>query len=137
MTANLIMNNWVNSRRTLALQDVAGHLAGAMQQLYFSLNHASVPAENVSYAPETPPLIEDNPFMANGTLQQLSGPGLNSSKGILLTVKLMGTSNSVTTTVVLGPNIIWNPSVFLSNSTDAVINAQKFNDGTILLQFEG
>ncbi|HJW97500.1 MAG TPA: hypothetical protein VJ529_00095, partial [Candidatus Bathyarchaeia archaeon] len=40
LTANWLMTTWVDSRRNLALQDVASHLSSTIQQLYLSLNHA-------------------------------------------------------------------------------------------------
>jgi hypothetical protein len=139
LTATLIMNTWVDQRRTLALQDVAGHLASTMQQLYFSLNHASIPVGKASYAPGLPPMIEDYSYFANGTLRPVSGSGPNSTKIIDLVVSLSGTKNSVTTAVVLGPNLVWQPSLFLSNSTRASVTAEKTMNGTqstITLRFD-
>jgi hypothetical protein len=137
LTASWIMNVWVDSRRTLALQDVAGQLASTMQQLYFSLNHITIPAGEVSYSPGLPPFIEDLSYFARGTLRPVSGSGSNYTKIIDLAVYLTGTKNSVTTAVMLGPNVAWQPSVFLSNSTRASVTAQKKADGTILLWFDG
>jgi hypothetical protein len=137
LTASWIMNTWVDSRRTLALQDIAGQLSSTMQQLYFSLNHVTMPAGEVSYSPGLPPFIEDISYVANGTLRPVSGSGSNYTKIIDLTVWLTGTKNSVTTAVILGPNVAWQPSLFLSNSTRASVTAQKKADGTILLWFDG
>jgi hypothetical protein len=134
--ANFLMGTWVDSRRTLALQDVAGQLGSAVQQLYFSLNHDTIPAGTVTYSPGLPPFIENSYYMGNATLTSSTNPGSNPSF-LQLAVKLVGTSTSVTTTVVLGPNVIWQQSVFLSNSTNANVSAQKFLNGTILLKFGG
>jgi hypothetical protein len=134
--ANSLMNTWVDSRRTLALQDVAGHLGSAVQQLYFSLNHDTIPAGKVTYSPGLPPFIESAYYTANATLMSSTGPASNSSL-LQLTVKLVGTSDSVTTTVVFGSNVSWQQSIFMSNSTNACISAQKFSNGTISLQFGG
>jgi len=140
LTASWLMNTWVDSRRTLALQDVAGHLASTMQQLYFSLNHATMPAGKVSYAPGLPPFIEDISYVANGTLRPVLGSGSNYTKVLDLVVWLTGTKNSVTTAVILGPNVVWQPSLFLSNSTRASVTAEKKVNGTastISLWFDG
>jgi hypothetical protein len=134
--ANAVMNTWVNSRQTLALQDVAGQLGSAVQQLYFSLNHDSVPSGTVTYSPGLPPFIESSFYMGDATLSSSASPGSGPSF-LQLTVTLVGTSNSVTTTVILGSNVLWQPSVFMSNSTDACVTAQKFSNGTILLWFGG
>jgi hypothetical protein len=134
--ANSLMNTWVSSRQTLALQNVAGQLGSAVQQLYFSLNHPTIPAGTVTYSPGLPPLIESAYYTGNATLLSSANPGSNPSF-LQLTVKLVGTSNSVTTTVVLGSNVLWQQSIFTSISTDACVTAQKFSNGTILLWFGG
>jgi hypothetical protein len=139
LTATWMMNVWVDSRRTLALQEVADHLASTMQQLYFSLNHASIPVGKASCSPGLPPLIEDYSYVGSGTLRPVSGSGTDFTKVIDLVVSLSGTKNSVTMTVVLGPNLVWQPSLFLSNSTYASVTAEKTMNGTestITLRFD-
>ena len=133
--ANSLMNTWVNSRQTLALQDVAGQLGSAVQQLYFSLNHDSIPSGTVTYSPGLPPFIESSYYMGNATLS--SSTSSSNPSFLQLTVTLVGTSNSVTNTVILGPNVLWKQSIFMSNSTNACVTAQKFSNGTILLWFGG
>jgi len=134
--ANSLMNTWVNSRQTLALQDVAGNLGSAVQQLYFSLNHDTIPAGTVTYSPGLPAFVESAYYMGNATLSSSTSPGSNPSF-LQLTVTLVGTLNSVTTSVILGSNVLWKQSIFWSNSTNACITAQKFSNGTILLWFGG
>jgi len=134
--ASSVMNTWVNSRQTLALQDVAGQLGSAVQQLYFSLNHDTIPVGTVTYSPGLPTFIEGAYYMGSATLSSSANPGSNPSF-LQLTVTLAGTSNSVTTMVVLGSNVLWQHSIFMSNSTNACVSAQKFSNGTILLWFGG
>jgi hypothetical protein len=134
--ASSLMNTWVNQRQTLALQNVADQLGSAVQQLYFSMNHATIPVGTVTYTPGLPPLIEGAYYTGNATLSSSASSGSNPSF-LQLTVKLVGTSNSVTTTVVLGSNVLWQQSLFTSTSTDACVTAQKFSNGTILLWFGG
>lgn len=139
LTASWIMNTWVNSRRTLALQDVADHLASTMQQLYFSLNHATIATGQASYTPGLPPFIEDYSYFANGTLLTVGGSGSNYTKAVSLVVTLTGTKNSVTTAVTLGFNVAWTPSIFYSNSSKASVTAVKTmagNVSTITLRFD-
>lgn len=135
IVASWLMNTWVDSRRTLALQDVTSHLGSTMQQLYFSLNHDTISSGNVTYSPGLPPLIENAYYVANATLLTGSHTQSNSSAYLELTVKLVGTSDIVTTTVVLGSNVLWQQSTFVSNSNYACVNANKFPNGTILLWF--
>jgi hypothetical protein len=135
LTAGWLMNFWVNSRRSLALQDVASHLGSTIQQLYFSLNHESISAGKATYLPGLPPFIEDFPYVGNATLRTVLDPALNSSKVLELTVRLVSTTDMVNTQVILGPNVSWKESVFMSNSTNACVSAEKNQTGTILIQF--
>lgn len=135
LTASWLMNIWVDSRRTLALQDVASHLGSTIQQLYFSLNHETVSAGMVTYSPGLPPFIENYHYTGNATLQGVLDPTLNSSKVLELTLTLAKTRTIVTTSVILGPNILWRESTFISNSTNACVSAEKFPNGTICLYF--
>lgn len=136
LTVNWLMNIWVDSRRTLALQDVAGHLGSTMQQLYFTLNHATIPAGKVTYSPGLPPFIEGVHYKASATVRSVLYLTPNSTKVVDMTVRLIGTTGSVSTTIVFGPNFEWTESVFESNSTHASVMGEKFTNGTISLRFE-
>ena len=139
LTASWLMNIWVDSRRTLALQEVASHLGSTIQQLYFSLNHETISAGTATYTPGLPPFIENYYYTGNATLRTVS-ESEDSSKVLSLTLTLAKTKITVTTVVILGPNVQWQPSVFVSNSTNACIKAVKFWDTdeyTIRLSFGG
>jgi len=135
LTASWLMNIWVDSRRTLALQDAASHLGSAIQQLYFSLNHETISAGTATYLPGLPPFIENLRYIGNATLQTVLDPMLNSSKVLELMLTLATTGTKVTTSVILGPNVLWRESAFMSNSTNACVSAEKFPNGTICLRF--
>ena len=62
LAASISMNIWINSRRELLLETVASRLASSIQQLYFSLNHKSVPAGTVTYDPDVPEYIDNHPI---------------------------------------------------------------------------
>jgi hypothetical protein len=133
VVASTLMNIWVDQRRTLSLQDVTSHLGSTIQQLYFSLNHNTIPSGMVTYSPGLPPFIENDYYFGSAT--QLTASTSNSTVVLELTVKLAGTPDSATTTVVLGSNAIWNhSSIFVSNSTYACVIGDKSN-GTISLWF--
>jgi hypothetical protein len=135
LTASWLMNIWVDSRRTLALQDVASHLGSTIQQIYFSLNHETISAGTVTYSPGLPPFIENCHYIGNATLRAVLDPALNSSKVLGLMLKLAKTRITVTTSVILGPNVLWRESTFMSNSTSACVSAEKFPNGSICLYF--
>jgi hypothetical protein len=140
LTASWLMNIWVDSRRTLALQESASHLGSTIQQIYFSLNHETISAGTATQKSNVPPFIENYPYTGSAKLKTVLDPALNSSKVLEITLKLMAVGTTVTTSVILGQNVQWQESTFISNSTNACIRAVKFWDGDeyiIRLSFGG
>ncbi len=133
LTASWLMNVWVDARRNLALEEVASHLGSTIQQVYFTLNHETIPDVNFTQKPDVPPFIEGYPYIGNATLKSVSGS--SSTKILELTLRLKGTGISASTKVLLGQNVNWQESTFISNSTNACITAVKFSNGTIALRF--
>jgi hypothetical protein len=137
LAANSLMNIWVDSRRTLALQEVGTHLGSTLQQIYFSLNHQTISAGIVTQKANVPALIEDCPYNGTATLESVLDPAMNSSKVLTITLTL-GTVGTISNTrVILGQNVLWKTSTFRSNSANAYINAEKLSNGTIRLSFGG
>jgi hypothetical protein len=137
VVASYLMNVWVDSRRTLVLQDAASNMGSAIQQMYFALNHPTIPAGTTSDQFGLPPYIEGYYYAANATLQS-SGSVANSSQVLEITVRLVTTKYQVTASVLLGSNAQWDlPTTFVSNSTNANAYAEKFQNGTIKLGFGG
>lgn len=136
LAANAFMSVWVDSRRTLELQNSAILLGSVVQQLYLTLNRAAIPSGSAAYVPSLPPLIEDQYYTGNATLQIVSGGGSNSSRVLQINL-FLAAKVSTSTSVVLGNNAVWQNSTFVSNSNNARVGAEKFPDGTISLWFEG
>jgi hypothetical protein len=137
LAASWLMNIWVDSRRTLALQEAASHMGSSIQQVYSALNHDTISAGTVTQKVDVPPFIENYPYIGNATLKTVSDPSLNSSKVLQITLQLRTVGTIVTTSVILGQNVAWKESIFVSNSTNACIRAEKFANGTICLSFGG
>lgn len=135
MATGWMMSSWVDARRQLALQDAVNHLGSTIQQLYFSLNRDEVSPGIVTQASNVPPTIELHPYNVTGVLTTISA--VNSSKVLKLTAVLSGTQNTATGKVVLGTNVAWLSSTFISVSTNAHVRAEKFSNGTILFSFGG
>jgi hypothetical protein len=132
--ASVVMNSWVDSRRTLALQETASHLGSSIQQTYLSLNYTAIPAANV----DVPPFIEGYAYTGTATLRTVTEPA-SGSKVLELTLTFKGVEISTTATVTLGQNVEWREgySTFMSNSTSACLRAEKDGDsGAIKLYFE-
>jgi hypothetical protein len=135
--ASVAMNSWVDSRRTLALQETASHLGSSIQQTYLSVNYTTISAANVTNKLNIPPFIEGYAYMATATLRTVTEPA-SGSKVLELTLTFKGVEISTTATVTLGENVEWRDgySTFMSNSTSACLQAEKYGNGTIKLSFE-
>jgi hypothetical protein len=137
IVANYMMNVWVDSRRTLVLQDAASNMGSTIQQMYFALNHPTIPAGTTSDQFGLPPYIDGYFYTANATLQP-SSAATNSSQVLEITVRLVTTKYEVTSSVLLGSIAQWDTATtFVSNSTTASAYAEKFQNGTIRLGFGG
>lgn len=137
ITAAWLMNVWVDSRKSLALQDAAGHLASTLQQLFFSLNHDTISVGSATYDPQLPSFIENTYYTGTAMVKTVAIPSQNSSKVLEITLTFAGDKMSVKTSVVLGPDVIWRNSTFLSNSANAYVGGEKFPNSTICLYFGG
>jgi len=137
ITANWLMNVWVDSRRTLALQETASNIGSTIQQIYIAQNLEQAPAGTVIQKSTLPAFIESYSYIGTGSLRTALEADLNSSKILDVTIRLDTVGLAVNTSVVLGNNVLWKESTFVSNSTDACITAEKFANGTISLYFGG
>jgi hypothetical protein len=130
-----IMGTWVDSRRTLELQEAASHLGSSIQQVYLSLNHTSIQTGTLSGVLDIPRFIEGYSFKGNASLRAVLDPALDPTRVLDITLKYVGLGISSTTSVTLGQNVEWVSSAFYSNSSDASLYAQKLADGTVRLSF--
>ena len=135
LTAGWIMNTWVDSRQTLALQETASHVGSTIQQVYSALNHESISTGAVDIRLPVTPFIEGYVYAGNASLRT---SGLNSSQYLDITLRFQGAQIETTTSVTLGQNVQWDAdSKFMSNSTNAKLIAEKMANDTILMYFEG
>jgi hypothetical protein len=125
-----MMDVWALRRRENELRDIGGQLGTTIQQLYYSLNREEIVAGITTQTPQVPSSIEFIPYNVTA-----SGQKYEDSTIIDLKLILKGTSTEASTRVTLGPNVIWQESIFVSNSTDAHISVEKFSNGTLSFSF--
>ena len=128
IVVNSMMNNWVDSRQLIELQETAGHLGSSIQQVYFSLNHTSILDGTLMNDLNLAPYIEGYSYTANASLRGVLEPPMNSTEILDITLRLVGTTITTTTSVTLGQNVVWIPSTFDSNTNQTYLVAQKNND---------
>jgi hypothetical protein len=133
--ANSMTLSWIDARRQVLLQDAASQLGSTIQQLYFALDSDEVAAGTISQSPNLPQTIESYTYTATGYLAIPTFD--NESRTLILTLTLHPLGKTAKSNVVLGPNVLWNDSVFVSNSTYACVCVQKFENGTLLFFFRG
>jgi len=131
--ATMMMDTWVDSRRELVLQETAGHLGSSIQQLYYTINRASISNGSLTLKLDTPPSIEGYAY----TITLHNATNSNAQARIMnITLNLVGARGATSTLVTFGENAAWQDNaLYLSNSTS--INATKTSSGSILLSLEG
>lgn len=134
ITASVIMNTWADSSMTLELQETAGHIGSSIQQLYYTMNHASVPNGTMSITLGTPPLIEGHVY----TTTLSHAKNLETSIQVMnVTLTLLGTKDQTSTLVTLGQNVDWQENLaFNSTAHSLSIVAHKMSN-SISLSFGG
>ena len=130
MAAGWMMDVWVDKRRETALQDIASHMGTTIQQLYFSLTREEVEAGMTLQSANVPNSIESIPYVITASDKKVENSTL-----VDLNLGLMGVGVAVTTRVTLGPNVLWQHSTFLSNSTSAGLKVVKYANGTLAFSF--
>ena len=121
-----MMDVWVVKRRETALQDVASHMGTTIQQLYFSLGREEIAAGTTTQTTNVPPFIESIPYIVTASESRIGNTTL-----VDLNLALMGTDIAVNSRVILGPNVQWEQSTFVSDSTSASIRVRKFSNETL------
>ena len=132
--ASTITSNMQTSQRNVELQDTANHLASTIQQLYLTINRQEILTGTVTQESNVPMTVGSYPYTAIGLLSSSSE---NSSKILEVILTLDDVDNTATAVAVLGPNVQWTDSTFLSTSTDASIEVQKLSNNTIIFSFGG
>lgn len=134
LTASVIMNTWADSSMTIELQETAGHMGSSIQQLYYTMNHASIPNGTMTITLDTPPLIQGHAYKT--TLSHATH--LDTSSQIMnVTLKLIGTKDQTSTLVTLGQNVDWQENLtFNSTAHSLSLIAHKMSN-SIWLSFGG
>jgi len=123
LAASAIMNTWADSSLTIELQETAGHISSSIQQLYYTVNHASIPNGNMAITLDMPPLIGSYAYTT--TLEHVERPD-TSYQIMNVTLKLLGTKDQTSTLVILGQNVDWQENMsFLSGKQPIILIANK------------
>lgn len=130
MAASWMMDAWVTRRKETALQDVANYIGSTIQQLYFSLNRQEIAAGTTTQTANIPSFIESIPYNITASHRKIENSTIMD-----LYLALIGTNIRATTRVTLGPNVLWEQSTYVSNSTSASIKVEKFFNGTLSFSF--
>ena len=130
VAAGWMMETWVTRRREIALRDVASQIGTTIQQLYFSLHPKEIGAGTTTQAANVPPFIESIPYFITASARKVEN-----STMLYLHLALMGVDTTAAARVTLGPNVLWQQSMFVSNSTSASVRVQKLSNGTLSFSF--
>lgn len=117
--AVLIMDNWNDSRQTLELQETAGQLGSTIQQMYYTINRASVSSGSASMKIDLdiPRAIENLPY----TVTLTNVADLDSSYRVMnITLRFSGSLVSTSTLVTLGDNVNWADNLAFNSATEGL-----------------
>ena len=128
-TATVIMDAWADSRRTIELQEVTGHLGSSIQQLYYTINHASIVNGTMKLTLDLPLFIENHAYTVN--LGHITSDDPYELMNV--TLSLIGTTSRASTVVTLGDNVDWAGNLsFNSTTTPSILTATKTLNEVIL-----
>ncbi len=138
-TATIIMNAWTDSRITLQLQEITGHLGSSIQQLYYTMNRASVSSGSLTIKLDIPLSIVDGntEYRYNITLQHASDSENpeNHAQIMNLTLNFVNSKGEASTLITLGENAQWD-NITVERGSISFINATK-TSSAIQLSLEG
>jgi hypothetical protein len=119
-----IRDSWVNNNVELELDEICGHLGSSIQQLYYSMNHASISSGSLTAKLSTPSLIGDgygNFYNYTITFQNATN-SYNDVKIMKIVLDIKGRNGDASTIVTLGPNADWpNNCTYVSSSLSSII----------------
>jgi hypothetical protein len=133
--AVMLMDNWNDSRQTLELQETAAQLGSTIQQMYYTINRASVSSGSASMKIDLdiPRAIENHPYTV--TLQNV--PNSNSAYQIMnITLCFTGSSVSTSTLVTLGDNVNWADNLAFNSATAGLCLIATKTTDTVTLTLE-
>lgn len=137
IAATAIMGAWSNSRMTIELQEISGHLGSSMQQLYYTMNHASISSGSITYKADVPIVITDGDKGYNYLITLTNATNSNGSVKVMnLTLSLIGANGEASTLVTLGQNANWQNNSTLKSDLFSLICATK-TSSTISLSLQG
>jgi hypothetical protein len=137
IAAVTIMGAWTNSRMTIELQDISGHLGSSIQQLYYTMNHASISSGTLTAQVDVPTTIPNGDKNYNYRITLSNATSSNSvAKVMNLTLSLIGANGQASTLVTLGQNADWNNNSTIRSNDFSQISATK-TSSTISLSFQG
>ncbi|MCW3999274.1 MAG: hypothetical protein NWE93_03450 [Candidatus Bathyarchaeota archaeon] len=124
LVATAVMDNYTDSRRSMQLQETASHLASTIQQLYYTINHASMNG-SLTINVDLPYTIEQYSYGVTLTHSAAFSGGY---KVMNVTLSFHSAGGSASTLVTLGNNVDWQPIAFNSTQTNLCLTASKTAD---------
>lgn len=134
LTASIIMNTYVDSRMTIEIQEVAGHMGSSIQQLYYTIDHGSISNGSMKIILDTPPLIEGYAYtttLSHVTQQDTSSQIMN------VTLKLVGAKDQASSIVTLGKDIDWQENLAFNSTAHSLSMVATKTANSIWLSFGG
>ncbi len=130
MAASWMIDVWIDKRRETALQDIANYMGTTIQQLYYSLTREDIASGTTTHFVDIPSSVESMPYIISAYDKKVENSTL-----VDLSLALIEAEIVASTRVTLGPNVYWQQSTFVSDSTSAGLRIVKFANGTLSFMF--
>ena len=134
LTATAIMDTWMDSRRTIELQETAGHVGSSIQQLYYTMNQASISNGSMKITLFIPPVLEGLAYTT--TLRHVTDSD-TSYEIMNVTLRSIGTKDQASTIVTLGQNVDWQEGLAFNSTSDPLNLIANKTSNSIWLSFGG
>lgn len=128
LVANAVMDSWNDSRRDLQLQETAAHFTSTIQQLYYTINHASMNG-SVTIHLDIPLAIEQYPYKISLSHAPMVTGGYEVMN---VTLNFISVESGTSTIVTLGNNVDWQNLNFNSTQANLILTAAKTADQIML-----
>ena len=128
------MNTYVDSRMTIEIQEIAGHTASSIQQLYYSIDHGSISDGSMKITLDIPPLVEGYAYTT--TLSHVAHQD-TSYQIMNVTLKLFGSKDQASTIVTLGQDVDWQENLAFNSTAHSLSMVATKTANSIWLSFGG
>jgi hypothetical protein len=133
-SATVIMGSYQDSLITMELQSTAGHVSSSIQQLYYSMNHATFSNGSMQIKLDIPQLIQGRAYST--TLSHIASTD-TTCQLMNVTLKTIHGTDQVSSLVTLGTNVNWQENLAFNSTAHSLSIAANKTANSIWISLGG